>query len=800
MTCRIISAGAAFVFLASCQGDHHEEIKVEGLRQRVEVLRDTVGVNHIYAENEHDLFFAQGYCAARDRLFQFEIWRRQATGTLAEILGPDELDRDIGARLFKFRGNLKAELNHYHPRGEEIIHAFTEGINAYIRETEVDTSLLTLEFRLLGIRPGLWNPEDVISRHQGLLGNLPEEIRFSRAVAILGQERVKELVAFEPGDPSLLIDPVIDKSGLFDSIGLFYDAYKATVKFKPENLIASKRNQENFQALHREDEGSFRELMAHERESIGSNNWIVSGSRAESGLPLLANDPHRAITAPSLRYMVHLQAPGWNVLGGGEPTIPGVSIGHNENGAWGLTIFSLDGEDLYVYQLNPGNLNQYKHMGKWVDMTVMKETIPVKGQQSREVDLRYTQHGPLLHIDSARLVGYAVRCAWLEVGGAPYLASLRMDQAKTWEKFLEACSYSHIPGENMIWADRQGNIGWQAVGIAPRRKTHSGLVPVPGDGRYEWDNFLPIRSLPGKLNPPQGFLATANENNVPPEFPNREAVGWNWADRTRVERINEVLASNEKVTQKDMQQLQFDYVSIPARTLVPLLANVQSDQAMVEAFRTRLSKWNFTIDKNSVEASVYVTWEKKMGSVLRKQMVPESAQKYIRTIPLRKTIAWLTRSEVAFKSPADRNAFMIRCLEESVADLTTLLGPDTSKWVYGQVKMHHALIKHALSNAVDPETRKLLDAGPLPRSGYGSTPGMTANTSNQGSGASFRIVADVSDWDKTVFTNAPGQSGDPRSRYYRNLFQAWATDHHVPVFYSRDKVVRSASERTLLTP
>jgi len=797
---RILSVTLAGILaLCSCQSEKNS-LAVPGLLDFVEVIRDSSGVNHIYAQNEHDLFFAQGYCAAKDRLFQFEIWRRQATGTVAEILGPGELKRDIGARLFQFGGDLKAELNHYHPHGEAIITAFTEGINAHVREVQGDTSLLPLEFRLLGLQPGLWKPENVISRHQGLLSNLPEEIRFARAVISLGEKKVKELVAFEPGDPDLTLDPKIDKAGLHDSINSLYTAFRNSVKFKPEHLIATHRNQENFKLLAMAEDKRFLESMDSERESIGSNNWIISGSRSSTGLPMLANDPHRALAVPSLRYMVHLSAPGWNVVGGGEPTIPGVSIGHNDHGAWGLTIFNIDSEDVLVYQLNPENHDQYQYKGNWEDMLTVQDTIPLKDAGHHFVQHRYTRHGPVMFIDSARHVAYAARCAWLDIGAAPYLASLRIDQATTWEEFREGCSFSRIPGENMIWADKSGNIGWQAVGVAPIRKNYSGLVPVPGDGTYEWEGYLPIVDLPHMLNPEQGFLATANENNVPDGYTHRNAVGWNWADRWRVERINEVLRAKPDHTQEDMMRLQFDYLSLPARSLVPQLANIKSSIPVAESLRGRLLNWNLVIDKNSVEAAVYVTWEKKLASKLRQLVVPAEGQKYIRTIPLRKVVSWLSTGIGPFTNIKERNQFLLMCFNESITDLTASLGPDPAMWVYGQEKLHHVLIKHPLSNAVDPVTRKMLEVGALPRSGYAATPGMTGNGNNQATGATFRIVADVSDWDKTMFTHSPGQSGDPRSPYYNNLFPSWAGDRHFPVYFSKERILSAAREKTRLVP
>ncbi|HUG40217.1 MAG TPA: penicillin acylase family protein, partial [Longimicrobiales bacterium] len=448
-----------------------------GLRAPVEIVTDRWGIPHIYAENEADLFFAQGYNAARDRLFQFEMWRRQATGTVAEILGSRELERDIGTRLFRFRGDLTEELNHYHPRGEEIITSFVRGVNAYIVETERDPSLLTPEFGLLGITPGRWTPDVVISRHQGLLGNIGAELANGRAVAKLGPERVLALSNFGPGTPDLALDAAIDGELLFADILGRYNAFRRGIRFRPEDVVAAWPG-EPAAALARAN-AEAEELAAwRERRDIGSNNWVVSGRLTESGHPIMANDPHRALAAPSLRYWAHLVAPGWNVIGGGEPVLPGISIGHNGYGAWGLTVFATDGEDLYVYETDPSDPNRYRYDGGWEDMRVIRETIPVEGREPVTAELKYTRHGPVVYEDGENDVAYAIRAAWMEVGGAPYLASLRMDQARSWEEFRDACSYSHIPGENMVWIDRDGNIGWQAVAIAPIRRTWSGLVPV----------------------------------------------------------------------------------------------------------------------------------------------------------------------------------------------------------------------------------------------------------------------------------------------------------------------------------
>jgi penicillin amidase len=791
-----------FLFFGCNRSSQNNNLVVPGLQESVEVFRDTAGVNHIFARNEHDLFFSQGYCAAKDRLFQFEMWRRQASGTTSEIFGERELKRDIGTRLFKFRGDLKTEFNHYHRHGEAIINAFTEGINAFISETEKDSTLIPLEFKLLGIKPGRWTPDLVISRHQGLLGNITDEVRLGRAVATLGSGKVKELSVFEPGDPSIELDPKIKKELLLDSVITLYEAYRKPFRFRPENLLeVNLQNKKTFEQLAGADESNYHELMTAEKQNIGSNNWVVSGQLTTTGLPMLANDPHRGIAVPSLRYMVHLNAPGWNVVGGGEPTIPGVSIGHNEDGAWGLTIFAIDGEDLLVYELNPKNKNQYRYKGAWEDMLVIKDTIKVKGSQDVYVDLKYTRHGPVTLVDEKNNAAYAIRCAWLEPGGAPYMASLRMDQAKSFEEFREACTFSHIPGENMIWADKKGDIGYQAVGIAPIRKKSSGLVPVPGDGSYDWEGFLPIKELPHEFNPEKGFWATANQNLVTEKYEHTDAIGKEWADPFRGNRINEVLGSGKNFSQQDLMNLQFDYLSTPARTLVPLLKNLSSKNSKVEEVRQKLLNWDFVLDKNSVEATIYVTWEKRMSAVLASKAIPQEGKKLIPYIHLSKIIQWISKSGAVFNnSSSQRDQFLISSLEETIDALEKKLGADQSKWQYGQVANHHVLIKHAFSNSVDEVTRKKLDAGPVARGGSSSTVGMTTNSDNQQAGASFRMVADVSDWEKTMFTNTPGQSGNPESPYYKNLFEAWASDKHFVVYFRRENIEKIAKEKIVLSP
>ncbi|HSG07505.1 MAG TPA: penicillin acylase family protein [Longimicrobiales bacterium] len=822
----IVLAALALAF-APLAAQQSTSLDLPGLQRAVEIRVDRWGIAHIYAENEHDLFFAQGWNAARDRLFQLELWRRQATGTVSEILGPRELQRDVGTRLFQFRRDLEQELRHYHPRGVEIVGAYVEGINAYIADANRRPGDLPLEFQLLGIRPGVWTPDVVISRHQGLLGNIGSELSTGRLVAALGPEKVKRLDDLGPGDPDLTLDPAIDGAALSQDILGIYNAFRSSIRFRPEDIVAEHRGDvDGFEGLERAADVAAYAQSYDPAEGIGSNNWVVSGRLSESGYPLMANDPHRAQGSPSLRYWVHLVAPGWDVIGGGEPSLPGVSIGHNEYGAWGLTVFATDGEDLYVYETNPADPNEYRYRGawgltvfatdgedlyvydtnpsdpdeyryrgEWEAMTVIREEIPVKGQRPHTAELKYTRHGPVVFEDKARHKAYAVRAAWMEIGGAPYLASLRMDQATTWEEFREACAYSHIPGENMIWAGRDGTIGWQAVGIAPIRRNSSGLVPVPGDGRYEWDGYLPIKAKPHVVNPAEGFFATANNDLIPRDYPHMDAVGYEWSDPYRWLRITEVLASGRRQSMVDMMRLQTDELAVPARQLVPMLAGLETPDNRTLRARNLLLDWDYVLDRNSAAAGLYVAWEGQLRRLVGEALVPPGVRM---SLSLRKTIETLAipPGELGSDPMKARDKILMDALVAAMAELTAKLGPDSGGWRWGQPDYHHAMLRHPLGNAVDEATRQRLEAGPLPRGGYGSTVNATGNSDNQTSGASFRIIVDTGDWDRAVGMNTPGQSGDVRDPHYRDLFEDWSLDRFFPVVYSRARV-EAATDRVI---
>jgi penicillin amidase len=746
-----------------------------GILEEVVVRRDSWGINHIEAKNERDLFFSQGYLAAKDRLFQFELWRRKATGTTAELVGPAGLKSDIGARLLRYRKDMDVELNHYHPRGKLIIESYVDGVNAYIEETRKDPALLPFEFTKLGIKPGLWTPEVVVSRHNGIRSNAEQELSIGRALAHVDAQKIKKLLWFHPGDPDLTLDPAIDPNWLAADL---LDLYLAVGEDIP-----------------------FEGLFEPEDMPEGSNNWIISGARTQSGFPILANDPHRRIALPSLRYIVHLKAPGWNVIGGGEPVIPGVSIGHNDHGAWGLTIFQSDAEDLYVYELNPANPNQYKYQSKWEDMTLIEERIAIKGQPDSLVTLRYTRHGPVTYLDTENHRAAAVRAAWLEPGAAPYLASLRMNQATNWAEFQEACNYSFIPGENMIWADKTGTIGWQAVGITPKRPNFSGMVPVPGDGRYEWDGYWPNSLKPSLTNPEKGFWATANQHVTPADYPYPEALAFTWADPFRGDRVNEVLAQDSSATLAKSMALQVDVTALPARQLKPLLLQAPiTDPKGIEALEW-MKNWDYQLLPESVAAGMYVAWERALVKEVRKRFVPETVQGLIQP-PLTQIIRWMNQPDLVYKENAlsQRDLLLAQTWATALDDLAKQLGPKLTDWAYGQAAYKHIALQHPLSKWVDAQTQQQIDLGPLPRGGYAHTPAANGSGNNQTAGASFRMVTDLADWDLTQMTNTPGQSGDPRSPFYQNLFEDWAKDRYFPAYFSNKKIKKHSVEQVMFKP
>ncbi len=486
-------AAKAKAVLAQIEG----EIKVSGLKEPVEVLRDRWGVPHIYAKNADDLFFAQGFVVAQDRLFQLDLWRRVNVGEMAEVIGPDAIEADTFARLIRYRGDMDAEWQSYSPDTRQIATAFTSGINAYIKHCG---KRLPIEFDILGYTPKQWQPEDILGRMSGIVmfARFSDEVVRAHLIDKLGLEKVRMLM---PTDPPRDFAPAagLDLKGIDARILKGFQAASKSVQFKPS--------------------------------TSESNNWAVSGSRSASGKPMLASDPHRAIAVPSLRYLVHLNAPGWNVIGAGEPALPGVALGHNERIAWGITIVGTDQADIFVEETNPRDPEQYKVGDEWKQMETRIEMIKLNEGGGNFWQLRarlpYTRHGPVIYRDEKRNRAYALKWAGSEPGGAAYLPALAVARAQNHKEFLKALERWKIPSLNFMYADVDGNIAWVAAAATPIRPKHDGLLPVPGNGGYEWKGYLSVKDLPQDLNPKSGWLATANHNILPKDY--KHEIGYEFA-------------------------------------------------------------------------------------------------------------------------------------------------------------------------------------------------------------------------------------------------------------------------------
>jgi penicillin G amidase len=741
-------------------------IKTPGLKRPVNVLRDRWGVAHIYAQNQHDLFFAQGFVAAQNRLFQMELWKRSGQGRLAEVLGPSALQRDINARLLGYRGDMKAEYESYSPDTQSILEAFTSGINAYIATRLAPAGPgLPLEFQLAGFKPEPWKPTDCLNRMAAfsMTGNAFAELEHAEAVQAAGADAASLLFDF---DPQVKLDPAprSDFSGLSKKL--------------LRNLIGSDTRTE---------------FPRHPVE--GSNNWTVSGKLTTTGKPILANDPHRVIAEPSLRYMVHLVAPGWDVIGAGEPGLPGVALGHNQNIAWGFTIFGLDQQDLYLEDLNPDDPSQYKTANGWEPMQIRKETFGVGGGKTVEVDLKFTRHGPVLWEDDKRAL--ALRWVGAEPGTAGYLGSLAIDRAQNWKEFEAAMPRWKVPSENIVYADRAGNVGEHSTGLAPLRKRWTGLLPVPGMSGHEWSGFVPNAKLPQHFNPPQGFIATANHKMIPDNYPYK--VGYSWAPPYRFQRITQVLQQarlGNKLDVAAMQRLQSDVHSLPAVQLIALLRVATAQQASPDVTKMLLS-WNGNVDRNSAAAALYEVWLRIVTRETMKLAIPPAAQAMMEDWSPHQVLTFLQGmpQDVASR----RDSLLSNSLAEAWEKMEKLQGPDSNKWSWGE--MHHVRFRHPLDQI--PDAAALTDPAPVSRPGDEYTVNATGypdNSFDQTSGASYREILDLSDWDHSVAVNVPGQSGQPGSPHYSDLLPLWSEGKYFPLVYSRNAVEKEATDKLTLEP
>ena len=746
-------ATLALCFAPAAAQPSETSYRVPGLERPAEILVDDWGVPHIYARTHYDAFFVQGFNAARDRLWQIDLWRRRGLGRLAETFGARFVEQDRANRLFLFRGDMYREWLAYGADAKRIAEAFVGGVNAYVGLVRRDPALLPVEFRLLDYLPDYWEAADVVRiRSHGLWRNVVSEVTRARLACQAGLEKTTLWRRLDP-PWRVRVPEGLDPCDVPADVLKTYLLAKAPVQFRDDATTP-------VTALPR----PLAEL------SYGSNNWAIAPERTGGGA-ILANDPHRHHAVPSLRYAAHLVAPDLNVIGAGEPALPGISIGHNERIAFGLTIFAMDQEDLYYYPADE-------------PVERLVESIAIRNGPTVSITLEFTRHGPVVHRDAERL--YAVRAGWLEPGMAPYFGSIEYMRARNWREFRAALNRWGAPAENQVYADVDGNIGYKPAGLFPRRTRHDGLLPVPGDGRHEWEGFFDMDALPEEYNPERGFIATANANTLPSDFPiTARRVGFEWAAPWRHRRLVELLDATEGHDVADSLALQRDYRSLLAQEVVRALPG----GTLLEGW---LDGWNGGLDPASSEAALFSVW-------YHRHLVPALTERLLGEQDAVTSLDSLVVPEL-LRRP-DHAELVTATLEAAREETAALLGPDPATWRWDA--LHRIDFEHPLLHLAEGALAERMRMPSLGRGGSGQTVNNTAFDARDfavRSGASWRMVVDTSDWDAARMTNAPGQSGDPRSPFYANLLEGWAADESFPLLFSREAVEDHTRLRIVLVP
>ena len=799
-TCLIVCMGMGLPrLLAAAEFPLPSSIAVKGLQAVVDIRIDRWGVSHIYAENSHDAFFGQGWNAARDRLWQIDLWRRSGLGELAAVLGSSYALQDRAARLFVYRGDMQREWAAYGPQAKANTEAFVAGINAYVASVRRDSTLMPQEFTLAGYQPAFWNADDVVRvRNHGLGGGAELEAVRAQMACKAGLSVASMLIKIAPSWTPV-IPQGLNLCSIPANVLAQYELAQKPVSFRDEGKEGKAGAlAKTVWPTDRADNplGAFL--------SQGSNNWVIAPSKTTTGRPILANDPHREYEVPSLRYLVHIMAPGLNIIGSGEPALPGISIGHNDHIAFGLTIFGIAQEDLYVYETNPQDSNQYRYNGAWESMRIVEESIAVHGGSDQVAKLKFTRHGPVVMEDPKHNRAYAVRATWLDTGGAPYFGSMRYLRAQNVSQFAAAAAFWGGPPENLICADTRGTVGWFPAGFTPIRTNTDGLLPLPGDGRYEWSGYLGRNLLPSEIDPARKYIATANQMDLPHGYPYAERrIGFTWADDFRFNRISEVLDGLQKVSIKDSEELQNDYVTEGGRRLIRVLGSISTPDAKLQGIVRWLMAWDARVTAQSPQAALFEDWfSHHLAPAVVNQVAP-SVPAAIRELLAPGELALVMDlmehpdSRLGSEPLKIRDHLMLATLATAYEDTRQRLGADRSAWQWG--RLARALFEHQLSSRADQSLRANMNVGPAPKDGDGSVVGAAAYSANDfrvRGGAAFRMVLDVGRWDNSVAVNSPGQSGNPSSAHYRDLFPLWITGKYFPLLYSR-KAIEAATERRI---
>jgi penicillin amidase len=767
-------------------------VSIPGLRQPAEILVDPWGIPHIYAANETDAYMAQGFDAARLRLWQIDFWRRRGLGLLSSTFGPKFLDYDRAARLFLDRTDAKVAWAKYDPSVVRDASAFVAGVNAYIALVDRNLRLLPPEFVELGYRPQRWQPEDLLRIRfppEGLTSRVARAELACKGGLQFDSLRQKLTPAWKVEVPAGL-DPCAISFDDLDTMSRTDSHLVVTPAMLKAGLLP--RTQ-------------FGDLTGADETTDGSNVWAIAPSKTATGRPILAHDPHTPYDVPSLRLIVQVTAPGLDFIGAGYPQEPGISRGHNDRIAWGSTDVPANLGELYVYQTKPGDPDMFRYRDGWERMTTISEAVPLKDAKSVIMTFKYTRHGPVISEDLAHHRAVAVGMPPAP-GAAPALFNLtaRIYRAQDWPEFLAAAR--HDDTGSYVYAGEEGTIGWMDAARVPIRPNFDGLMPVPGDGRYEHEGVLPNDNLLTKVNPPQGWIASANQYNLPSNYPIAERkIGFEWQADYRYMRIAQILSQPPKLTLEDSVALQNDVLSLPARALVPLLDAAHTDNADFLAARRMLSTWDRRLTGDNAAAALFEVWEyRHLRPLLLARVVPAALLPIMGEGDIRSVITLLQHPDDRLgRDPlAARNAILIDSLIAAMAETRALLGDDPTNWHWSD--LHRAVFRHPFSQVLSPQLRALADADFGGKGGDTYTVMATwvpgADTMNISGGASFSMVLDVGAWDNSVVLATQGQSGIPTDAHYRDLYPRWLAGASFPLLYSRALIEKVAESRWDLEP
>ncbi len=752
-------------------------LQVTGLDGSVEIVRDAEGVPHIFTTTDHDAFFTLGYVHAQDRLWQMEFQRRVGAGRLSEILGEATLNTDKFLRTLGSYRAAQAAWPALSEEGQMALNAYAEGVNAWLDEGHT----LPPEFLILGVEPEAWTPIDSIVWTKmmawDLGGNYDLELLRVRLAQAIGVERAIELMPPYPSAGTTIL----------------------AAKQLPAQTI------DTLLALDTELQFDF-QLRGLD---VGSNNWVVAGSRTETGLPLLADDPHLGSRIPSIWYLAEVHGDKLHVVGATLPGVPMMVIGHNEDITWGVTNLDPDVQDLYMERINPQNLNQYEVEGAWVDLDIVEEPIYVKDEAEPILwAARSTRHGPLISdVSGSVQMPMALRWTSLDPGDTTFDSFLQINYATNWDDFTKALKSYIAPSQNFVYADREGNIGYFGPGRMPIRAKGNGMIPVPGwNSEFEWVDWIPFEELPQSYNPEVGYIATANNRVVAVDYPHFITNDWTVPYRAEriVELIEEKSSNGQKISVQDMADIQADQYSAQVRELLPLLLQVEpADERQTRALNY-LQKWEGNTRVDSIATSIYEAWFMHLGRAvieddLSGDLYDDFAMRrhptFLSNILGADNEVWCNNYlTTPNESCVDIAA---QALESALDDLEERLGADMSDWAWGEIHRtqypHNPFSQVAVLKSIFH--REVQNGGDTYT--VNVAPPRFSEAYLQYHVPSYRQVVDVSDWQNSIFMHTTGQSGNFLSSHYDDLIERHQAVEFMPMSFGQEAVEGS---RLVLQP